>query len=94
MLKEDSKATRNRRALAKRIDEFGTEMFPYSHCKHYSFKYVSSKRGSSLRCSECVYASMKCNVEGVSVSDWDVLACKEECLHTECNAAFQQMEEA
>jgi hypothetical protein len=58
-----------REALALRISRFSFEMFPCLGCKKNNTKCVVLDKENSSCCSECVLRKVKCNAEGILVSE-------------------------
>jgi hypothetical protein len=78
----DSKKVKERSILAARVAKSGIEMFPCAYCEGALCKCYVSVDSKSKCCSEYVKRSLKCNIEGPSVSDWASLEhAEDEVLH-------------
>src|SRR5689334_6542842 len=59
--------------LGDHIDREGVEMFPCLNCEKHNRSCVLLKGLKTKCCRECVCRGVKCDVEGIPVSDWDSL---------------------
>jgi hypothetical protein len=85
---------KKRSRLADYIDREGVEMFPCSNCMKHKRPCVCSDTSSSKRCGECVRRGIKCDVEGIPVSDWDTLDREEYRLETAEMVAEESLRKA
>ena len=89
----DSRSTLNRRRLSQKIKDKGNIMAPCSRCEKNGLQCRTLPE--SKRCGECVRSgSTKCDVAGLSPSDWDVLSREEARLEAEEEAAALAEQEA
>src|SRR5438552_9128818 len=91
---QPSKARKESEALASCIKHTGFEMFPCSGYEKRNLKYVLSNKENSSRCSECVCYKVSYNVEGILVSEWQLLEIEEDCLKAEEETASQLLAKA
>jgi hypothetical protein len=73
--------SRQKNALADKIQRTGIEMSPCSRCERLSLCCVVA--ADTSRCGECVGSKQKCDVAGPSLSDWKSLEREERRLEDE-----------
>ena len=78
---------KEREFLAFCVESLGIEMPPCSYCDKHNKACVVAP--DSKKCSECIRAKHKCNIEGPSTSDWSAIDTIEERLEQETEETAQ-----
>lgn len=82
---DNHKKTKQRLALAERIQQEGSEMLPCSRCDKRGLQCLVSP--ASRTCGECKRSNVKCDSSGHSVGEWEKLRREEERIARETRTA-------